>query len=48
MDFMTSGVCELLLLSKRGALFEAQVLLNSNPRALATVNPFWLKKHPAF
>lgn len=48
LEMMTSGSTEILLVSKRGALFEANALLNSNPRGLASINTRWIAETPTF
>ena len=45
---MTAGSVELILVSKRGALFEANSLLNSNLRGMSHVNTHWLSEQPFF
>lgn len=45
---MTTGSSEILLVSKRGALFEAHALLNSNPKGLATINTRWITEKPTY
>jgi hypothetical protein len=48
LEMMTAGPSELILVSKRGALFEAQALLNPNVRGLSTVNTRWIAEQPSF
>lgn len=45
---MSAGASELLLVSKMGAIYDADALLNSNPRGIATVNTMWLPEKPGF
>ena len=45
---MTAGTVELILVSKRGALFEANSLLNTNLRGLSYINTRWINEQPSF
>ena len=45
-QMMTSGVAEVILVSKRSALYEAHSLLNASPYGLADINPKHLKERP--
>jgi hypothetical protein len=44
---MTTGICEILIISKKSALYEAHALLNHSDRSLADINPRWLRNRPS-
>lgn len=46
MEMMTSGVSEILLVSKRSALYEAHALLNQPENALAEINSKLVRNKP--
>ena len=43
---MTSGQCELILVSKKSAIYEAHALLNQSLNALSDINPRWVRDRP--
>ena len=43
---MTTGVVDILLLSKRSAIYEAHALLNTSDKGLSSINPKWIRNKP--
>jgi hypothetical protein len=43
---MTTGVADVLLLSKRSAIYEAHALLNGCDKGRSNINPKWIRNKP--
>lgn len=47
LSLMTTGICEILLVSRKSALYAAHVLLNHSDRSLADINPRIIRARPS-